>query len=149
MRRSKGSAPNDEYAQLVRYAIAALCRKRPSPLIKGKENSWAAGAIHAIGMVNFLFDSSQSPHVKAPEIYDYFSVGHSTGQGKSKQIRDLLDMYQSDPNWSLQSWIDKNPMTWMLSVNGLIVDVRTMPIEVQEQAFEQGLIPYIPEASDD
>ena len=29
---------------LIRLALAALCRKRPSPLLKGQENSWAAGA---------------------------------------------------------------------------------------------------------
>ncbi len=34
---------NEEYAQLIRYAVAALCRKRPSPLEKGKANSWACG----------------------------------------------------------------------------------------------------------
>lgn len=26
---------NDEYAQLIRFATAALCRKRPSPLVSG------------------------------------------------------------------------------------------------------------------
>jgi len=39
-------------------------------------------------------------------------------------------------------------MVWMLSVNGLIVDVRSMPREVQEIAFEKGLIPYIPDDKD-
>src|SRR6476661_6918110 len=40
---------NDEYRQLVRTAVAALCRKRPSPLLRGSEDFWAAGVIHAIG----------------------------------------------------------------------------------------------------
>ena len=26
------------------------------------DTSWAAGAVHALGMVNFLFDPSQTPH---------------------------------------------------------------------------------------
>src|SRR5260370_18989847 len=38
---------NDEYRQLVRTAVAALCRKRPSPLLRGSEDFWAAGFIHA------------------------------------------------------------------------------------------------------
>ncbi len=135
---------NEEYAQLIRYAVAALCRKRPSPLDKGKANSWACGATHAIGTVNFLFDKSQTPHIGAADIYKIFGVGHSTGQGKSKIIRDYLDMYQSDPNWTLPSNLDNNPMAWMLSVNGMIVDIRTMPREAQEIALEKGLIPYIP-----
>lgn len=32
----------------------------------------------------------------------------------------------------------------MLMVNGYIVDIRSMPREVQVIAFEKGLIPYIP-----
>ena len=39
---------------------------------------------------------------------------------------------------------EKNPLVWMAEVNGLLVDLRDMPREVQEIAFEDGLIPYIP-----
>ena len=53
-------------------------------------------------------------------------------------------MYQMDPNWCLPSLVDQNPLIWMLEVNGLIMDVRHAPREVQEIAFEKGLIPYIP-----
>lgn len=136
---------NEEYAELIRYAVAALCRKRPSPLERGKANSWACGVTHAIGMVNFLFDKSQTPNMAASDLYKKFGVGQSTGQGKSKAVRDHLDMYQSDPNWTLSSNLNDNPMVWMLSVNGLIVDIRTMPREAQEIALEKGLIPYIPD----
>lgn len=134
---------NEEYTQLIRYAVAALCRKRPSPLEKGKTNSWACGVTHAIGMVNFLFDKSQTPHIGAADLYEKFGVARNTGQGKSKTIRDYLGMYQSDPNWTLASNLDSNLMAWMLSVNGMIVDIRTMSREAQEIALEKGLIPYI------
>jgi hypothetical protein len=40
--------------------------------------------------------------------------------------------------------VDKNPLVRMVQVNGFIVDVRHMPREVQEIAYEKGLIPYIP-----
>jgi hypothetical protein len=33
----------------------------------------------------------------------------------------------------------------MAEVNGLLADLRAMPREVQEIAFEDGLIPYIPQ----
>jgi Domain of unknown function (DUF6398) len=135
---------NDEYAELIRYAVAGVSRKRPSPLEKGKAETWACGFAHAIGFVNFLFDKSQSPHISASELYKAFGVGESTGQGKSKIIRDLLDMGQMDPNWSLESRLDRNPLVWMLSINGLVVDVRRVPREVQVLAFEKGLIPYVP-----
>ena len=81
----------------------------------------------------------------ASELYKKFGIGQSTGQSKSKTVRDLLNMYQSDPNWTLPSRFDNNPMVWMLSVNGMIVEIRSMPREAQEIAFEKGLIPYIPD----
>jgi hypothetical protein len=136
---------NEDYARLIRYAVAALCRKRPSPLETGNINTWACGITHAIGMVNFLFDKSQSPHISAKELYKKFSLGESTGNAKSKVVRTLLGMYQLDPNWSLSSRLQSNPLVWMLSVNGLMVDVRSMPREIQEIAFEKGYIPYIPD----
>ena len=80
---------NEDYAQLILYAVAALCR--------------------------------------------------------SKVVRTMLGMYQLDPNWSLSSRLQSNPLVWMLSVNGLMVDVRSMPREIQEIAFEKGYIPYIPD----
>jgi len=136
---------NDEYWQICRELTATLCRKRPSPLVRGKASTWACGIIHALGMVNFLFDSSQTPHIAASQIWEYFDLSSSTMQAKSKQIRDLLGMYPMDPDWSIPSMVDKNPLIWMLEVNGLIIDVRHAPREIQEAAFRKGLIPYIPE----
>jgi hypothetical protein len=136
---------HDEYAQECRYLAAALCRKRPSPLASGKINTWACGVVHALGMVNFLFDPSQTPHMKATEIYQAFGVSQSTGQAKSKQIRDLMHMHQMDPSWCLPSRLDTNPLVWMISVNGFLIDARHAPRVIQEEAFYKGLIPYLPE----
>jgi hypothetical protein len=136
---------NDEYAQFIRYAVAAICRKRPSPVETGKPNTWACGVTHAIGTVNFLFDKSQTPHIRTGELYKKFGVSESTGQSKSKAIRAMLGMRQFNHNWLLPSKLQSYPMIWMLSVNGMMVDVRKMPREVQVIAFEKGLIPYIPD----
>ena len=40
-----------------------------------------------------------------------------------------------DPAWMLKSPVDWNPLVWMAEVNGLLVDLRDMPREVQEIAF--------------
>jgi hypothetical protein len=56
----------------------------------------------------------------------------------------MFKMYQLDPNWTLPSRLEDNPMVWMLQVNGFMVDVRHAPREAQEIAFKKGLIPYIP-----
>ena len=135
---------NDEYKDHIRQLTATLCRKRLSPLSGGKANTWACALIHALGTVNFLFDSSQKPYIPASQIAEYFGISTSTMQAKSKQIRDLLDMYQMAPEWTLPSMVDSNPLIWMIQVNGLIVDARHMPLEIQEEALRKGLIPYIP-----
>ena len=135
---------NDEYAMLCRNLAATLARKRPSPLLRGKLETWAVGIIRTIGWVNFLDDSSQKPHLKLPFIDKAFGVAESTGQGKSKLIRNMLKIRTFDPNWTLPSRLDDNPMVWMVSVNGFIMDIRTAPRELQAEAFERGLIPYIP-----
>ncbi len=134
----------DEYAALCRELTAALARKRPSPLMRGKPAIWASGIVYAIGTVNFLFDKSQTPHIRADELCAGFGVSQSSGANKSKLIRDMFGMFQFDPRWCLPSLIDENPRVWMLEVNGLIVDVRHMPREVQEIAYQKNLIPYIP-----
>ncbi len=135
---------NDEYADLARKLAAKLARKRPSPLLRGRPAIWACGIVYALGTVNFLFDKSQVPHMRADELCAAFGVSRSSGANKAKLIRDTFNMYQFDPNWCLPSLVDSNPWVWLLEVNGLIVDVRHMPREVQEIAYEKGLIPYIP-----
>ncbi len=135
---------NDEYAQLARKVTAALCRKRPSPLERGRLDSWACGIVYALGTVNFLFDKTQEPHMSATELCQKFGVSASNGSAKGKAVREALDMFQLHPDWCLPSLIHDNPLVWILEVNGLAVDVRMMPYEVQKIAYEKGLIPYIP-----
>ena len=135
---------NDEYLELCRRLAEKLARKRPSPLLSGKPATWACGIVRTIGSVNFLDDSSLSPHMKLTAIDEAFGVGQSTGQGKARDIRKLLKIQQFDPEWWLPSRMEDNPMVWMLEVNGFMMDIRTCPREVQEIAFQKGLIPYIP-----
>ena len=54
-----------------------------------------------------------------------------------------------DPEWTLPSRMDQNPVVWLIQVNGMIVDARHMPREVQEEAFQRGMIPYIPADQED
>ena len=136
---------NDEYAQTIRYATAALCRKRPSPLLKGRVKSWACGITYAIGFVNFLFDRSQDPFMSAADLCAAFGVSKSTGGNKSKEVRDILKTFQRDPNWCLPSEMDNNPMAWLITVNGFMIDARNAPRQIQELAYKKGMIPYIPD----
>jgi hypothetical protein len=135
---------NQEYAALCRALAEKLARKRPSPLVKGKPETWACGIIRTIGWMNFLDDSGNKPHMKLTAIDKALGVGESTGQGKSVLIRKMLNMRQFDWHWLLPSRMDQYSIIWTLTVNGLPMDIRRAPREAQVEAFEKGLIPYVP-----
>ena len=115
---------NDEYKQFTRLALAALSRKRPSPLLKGKDSTWAAGVVHAVGINNFLFDTGQTPHCKSADIHAFFGVSGSNVQAKSLQIRKLLDMNPMSPDWCLPGRLAVNPLISRLAVNGVVMKIR-------------------------
>jgi Domain of unknown function (DUF6398) len=135
---------NSEYRDFARAMTAALCRKRPSPLASGRPRTWACGVLYVLGRINFLGDPSFSPHITTAELCAAFEVGESTVHAKAREIEKTLGTEPLDPRWTLPSLAEKNPLVWMAEVNGLAVDLRDMPREVQEIAFEDGLIPHIP-----
>ncbi|MEW5957891.1 MAG: DUF6398 domain-containing protein [Chloroflexota bacterium] len=139
-----GQHLNAEYAQVCRQMAATLARKRPSPLVSGKANSWAAAIVHTVGSVNFLFDKSQTPSMRADELASAFGLSKSTVSNKSAQIKNLLRIGIADPTWTLPGRLDENPRAWLISVNGFIIDARVAPRPIQEAAYRKGLIPYIP-----
>src|SRR5262249_9837997 len=131
---------NEEYAVLCRKLAEKLARKRPSPLLRGTAATWASGIVRTIGWVNFLSDNSQTPYMKCTDIEEGFGVAPASGAAKSKAIRDLLKIRHFEPDWTLPSRIDDNPLIWLLSVNGFMMDIRHAPREAQVVAFEKGLI---------
>ncbi len=135
---------NESYAELARYATASLCRKRPSPLVSGKPASWACGIVYALGFVNFLFDKSTEPYISAEQLCKAFGVSKANGYNKSREVRQVLDLMQFDPDWTLPELMDENPLAWKVQVNGLIMDARSLPREIQELAYQKGFIPYLP-----
>lgn len=134
---------NEEYRELCEDLTWAAYEEGLA-LETGKPAGWAAGIVHAIGFVNFLQDPSFSPHMSSTEIAEGFGVSQQTMQTKSKIIREEFDLVQFDPDWCLPSLLKDNPLVWMLNVDGFMMDARTAPREIQEEAYQLGIIPYIP-----
>jgi hypothetical protein len=135
---------NEGYAELVRRAVAALCRKRPNPLHSDRPGTWACGVLYALGQINFLFDKDSDPHMRAVELCGHFDISASTGKSKSKQVSEALKIKSFDFRWALPDVIERTgSLFWMMGYNGYLVDAREMPRDVQEIAYERGLIPYI------
>ena len=135
---------NDDYKSLCLRLLEKLCRKRQSPLLSGRVHTWAAGIVYAIGSNNFIFDKTQKIHMTAGELVAPFGVSSSTATSKAAEIKKMFRIDYFNTEWMLPEHLENNSMIWMVKVNGLIVDIRNMPQEIQEQAFEMGIIPYVP-----
>ena len=85
---------NDEYKALCLHALEKLCRKRPSPLLSGRARTRAGGILYAVGQANFLFDKSQTPHMKASELAERIGrreqYAFRKGQGTPEDVEDKL-----------------------------------------------------------
>src|SRR5262245_10415824 len=77
---------DDEYATLCRKLAGILARKRPSPLVRGKPESWASGIVRVVGSVNFLNDPSQPHYMTMADIDDRMGVSEATGSAKATAI---------------------------------------------------------------
>jgi hypothetical protein len=130
-----------EYAQLCRVLVARLARKRPSPLVRGEPKIWAAGAIYAVGQVNFLFDRTQRPHLSAHQLADRLGVVKTTMANKAALINKTLNLGVFEPDLTRAAMLEQHPVAWLVELNGLLVDARTLPEDLQDQARRLGLIP--------
>ena len=135
---------DEEYADLARRAVAKLARKRPSPLLRGRLAGWAAGGVYALGQANFLSDPAIGPTVTADQLSEAFGVAKATMGSKARQVRDLLRISPFSPEFERADVAAQNPLKWIIEVDGLAVDVRHLPPDIQVAAFERGFIPYVP-----
>jgi len=135
---------DDAYAQRCRELAAKFCRRRPSPLELGHAKTWAAAIIRTIGQINFLAGKRQTPHLPDADLCERMGVDKSSMQNKARQIHNMLNINHINFHGGRPGRMEDIPMTWLILVNSIIVDARTMPREVQEEAYRKGLIPYLP-----
>jgi Domain of unknown function (DUF6398) len=134
---------DSEYGQLCRKLIAKLARKRPSPLARGDLQIWAATAIYVVGSINFLFDRSQEIFMTGDQISSLTGIPKSTLTNKAKQVRDSLKLYQFHPEFSRRKLLANSPVAWLVELNGLVVDARTLAPDIQAEARRRRLIPDV------
>lgn len=128
---------DDDYYQLCEKLILKLGRKRDVPFKSGKIEIWAAAIIHAIGSINFLFDKSFEPYVTAEQISEFFGTKKSTVSNKARQIKDMFKLGYYDSNFSTQKMTKNNPFNDMVMVNGLIVPLSSIPVDLQEMVKKE------------
>lgn len=142
---------SEDYRTLCLRLLEKLCRKRPSPLLRGRRNTWAAGIVYTIAANNLIFDKSMPIHRTADELSRPFGLAPATASAKAAEIRKLVRLSPLDAQWLLPELIEENFALWTLSWNGFIVDARELPPEIQREAARMGLIldaPTMKEAAD-
>ncbi len=77
---------DETHAVLCRKMAAALGRKRPPPIGRGRPEGWACGIVLAVGSQNFLFDETTEPYVRAADIAVYFGVALSSGNSLARSL---------------------------------------------------------------
>lgn len=123
---------DEDYKQLCEKLIGKMCRKRNVPFLSGRMEIWAAAIIYALGSINFLFDSSFKPYATGEDICNFFGTSKSTTSQKAKIIRDMFNMGYYDKEFSTAHMRENNPFSNFVMRNGLIVDKRSLPPEIQE-----------------
>jgi hypothetical protein len=83
----------------------------------------------------------QRPHLSASQLSTLAGAPQSTLANKARIIRDLLRIVPLQPEFCRRELLADNPLAWLIQVNGVIVDARTMPPAIQEEARHKGLIP--------
>ena len=132
---------DEEYSELCHVLVGRLARKRPSPLARGDVRIWAAGVIYAVGRVNFLFDRSQRPHLSADQLAQCVGVVKTTMANKAAVIVKTLNIGVFESDLTRVAMLEEHPLSWMVMINGFIVDARTLPPEIQDEARRRGVIP--------
>lgn len=123
---------DEEYKQLCEKLIGKMSRKRNVPFLYGRIEIWAAATVYALGQINFLFDRNSEPYATADDICNYFGTSKSTTSQKAKTIRDMFKMRYWDPEFSTAQVEERSPFSDLAMVSGLIVDIKSLPPEVQE-----------------
>jgi len=118
---------DEDYKQLCEKLIRKMSRKHNVPFLSGRMEIWAASIIHALGQINFLFDKSFKPYISSNDISNYFGTSKSTVSQKAKVIRDMFNMRYWDEEFSTTYIKEQNPFSNLVMINGMIVDIGTLP----------------------
>lgn len=132
---------NEEYSQLCIMLAMTLDDLPQAPMLRGREQIWAAAIVYTVGGLNFLGDKSFEPYLPSSDIYDYFGTSGSTVSAKSRMIMDLLDLHRLDNRFATRRMKEWNPLNSMIMVDDMIVPIDALPEEIQKlvrEARERG-----------
>lgn len=93
---------SDGYKEVCLEMLAKLARKRPSPLLSGRTNTWACGIIYTVGVYNDLFNKSNPHYIVNSEMADWFGIAKRTASNKMNEIDELLGLSYARMNITVE-----------------------------------------------
>lgn len=121
-----------EFLAPGREMIRALCVSSLTPM-KGRASHWIAAVIWALEQLNYA-----SPPHSDETIGEWFKIAAKSVSSKGSAIMAALQVQPHDPRWSFSP--HDSPWTWMVRVNGVLIDARNLPEAVQQEALRQGAL---------
>lgn len=132
-----------DYAEICRRLAASLCQPG-TPAERGQVASWAAAVVAAVAGVNLLDAHDPDYGLTQADVAAACGVGASTLAAKLRAVREFVELEELSPQWTPHNLLLRNPRVWLLDTDRLPMDARLAPLEVQRQAADHGLIPFVP-----
>ena len=79
----------------------------------------------------------------------WLGVKKTTMANKARLIRDTLRLRDFDSEFMRRDLVEATSLAWLMEVDGMVVDIRHAPAQLQVRAFELGLIPFVPGVAGD
>jgi hypothetical protein len=92
-----------------------------------------------VGVTDLVWE--QHLDAEYAELCRALGVAKNSGANKSARIRALLGLSLHEPELTRRSILEQNPFAWLVALNGIPVDARTLPSELQDEPRRLGLIP--------
>jgi hypothetical protein len=96
-----------------------LGKKQTYNVTGGKKEIWAAAVIYVIGRLNFLFDKSNSNHLTADTICDFFGTSKNTVSGRATEIEKVCKIRQGHKGLCRPDISDS--LTFIQLPNGIVL----------------------------
>ena len=136
---------NDEYYNLALKLTTKLAKENPSDLIDCDIKTLAAAIINTIAKTH----TYDPPQVSYKNLASWFKTTQTDIDKKTNSICKILNLQFVNQDQNTKSKVDNgydidDRMMWSIAINGFTIDIRNAAHDLQVDAYEHGLIPYIP-----
>ncbi len=121
---------DQDYVPIVRRLLAALARKRPSPLLQGEPPEWAAAALSVVLSLNLVFDPDRHPLFSEGRLLRHFGVSADRAMelGQLSESTSLTPLDLILPRYE-QPFEDLS--LWLMDVEAGFADPLAPPPDLQ------------------